>query len=118
MFIKETKRVRKKKRTENKRDPKKEEKIYGLNYRKSFLKINGVILQAALSEKSLSPVMLCLAMQRNLTHLDKELKRNPFLCIQTLRKVANPDRELKRKFYFFSSFSFLLFFFLFFVLFS
>ena len=83
MCIKETKGIRKKKRKENKRNPRKVKKIYGLNYRHSFLKNkwSNIADSQDLSEKSLNPVMLYLAMQSNLTHLDKELKRSPFLCI-------------------------------------
>ena len=67
------------------------EKIYALNYRNSFLKINlpkFTILSnftdsQDLSEQSLNVAILCLSMRRKLTHLDKDLKRRPFLCLQT-----------------------------------
>ena len=85
------------------------EKICALNSRNSFLKNKFAALSSfkdnqGLSEQSLNLVILCLSVQRKLTHFYKELKRRSFLCLQMWKKQTNLDKELKHRFYFFSYF--------------
>ena len=58
------------------------EKVYALNYKDSSFKNKFTILSNFTdSQDFIFYYILCLSMQRKLTHFDKELKRKPFLCL-------------------------------------